>query len=74
MKDNKHIQTFEQHQENLNISDVIKRKKSKNPIIEYKKENDKFYKRNPSGGDWVEITEIEYINYKKNDKTGKFTD
>jgi hypothetical protein len=22
MKDNKHIQTFEQHQENLNISDV----------------------------------------------------
>jgi hypothetical protein len=23
MKDNKHIQTFEQHQENLNISDVI---------------------------------------------------
>jgi hypothetical protein len=23
MKDNKHIQTFEQHQENLNISDVM---------------------------------------------------
>jgi hypothetical protein len=25
MKDNKHIQTFEQHQENLNISDVRSR-------------------------------------------------
>ncbi len=25
MKDNKHIQTFEQHQENLNISDVSSR-------------------------------------------------
>jgi hypothetical protein len=25
MKDNKHIKTFEQHQENLNISDVMKR-------------------------------------------------
>jgi hypothetical protein len=23
MEDNKHIQTFEQHQENLNISDII---------------------------------------------------
>jgi hypothetical protein len=74
MKDLKHIQSFGLFKENLNISDVIKRKKSKDPIIEYKKENDKFYKRNPSGGDWVEITEIEYINYKENDKTGKFTD
>lgn len=25
MKDNKHIQSFNEHQENLNISDVIKR-------------------------------------------------
>ena len=49
-------------------------KKSKDPIIEYKKENNKFYKRNPSGGDWVEISEDEYLHYKKYDKTGKFID
>jgi len=74
MKGKNNIQSFGEFKENLNISDVIKRKKSKDPIIEYKKDNDKFYKRNPSGGDWVEITEIEYLNYRKNDKTGKFTD
>lgn len=71
MKDNKHIQSFVEFNENLN---VIKRKKSKDPIIEYKKENEKFYKRNPSGGDWIEISENEYLYYKEYDKTGKFTD
>lgn len=30
------------------------------PVIEYKEEKGKFYKRNPKGGKWVEITKSEY--------------
>ncbi len=38
----------------------------KDPKIEYKKENSKFYKRNPSGGKWVEIPEKQYLKYNEN--------
>ena len=48
--------------------------RSKDPIIEYKKVDDKFYKRNPSGGKWVEITKGEYESHKRTDKSGKFTE
>lgn len=74
MKNKNIIQKFKEFNEKSNISDVIKHKKSKEPFIEYKKKNDKFYKRNPSGGDWIEISENEYLSYKKYDKTGRFTD
>ena len=33
--------------------------KIENPKIEYKEENNKYWKRNPSGGKWVEINKYE---------------
>jgi hypothetical protein len=45
----------------------------KEPIIEYKEEDGKYYICNPSDGDWVEISKKEYDNYKVTDKKGKFT-
>lgn len=59
---------------NFNEKINLFKKEKPEPIIEYKKENDKFYKRNPSGGKWVEITERQYMYYKVNDKNGKFTE
>jgi hypothetical protein len=47
-------------------------KVSKDPIIDYKEENNTFYMRNPSGGGWIEITKKQYEYYKKYDKTGVF--
>lgn len=52
MKDNKHIQSFNEHQENLNISDVMSSKK----LI---KQNNKFYITDDG-----EITKGDTIIYK----------
>ena len=57
-----------------NFTDFNEGFRSKYPIIEYKKEDGKFYKRNPSGGKWVEITKGEYESHKRTDKSGKFTE
>ena len=36
----------------------------KNPIVAYKEEDGKYYKQNPTGGKWVEITKSEYESKK----------
>lgn len=53
--------------ENINKEDYIDEefvfsKKSKEPKIEYRKDGRRHFKRNPSGGKWVEISKKEYDN------------
>lgn len=48
-------------------------KESKDPIIEYKKENGKFYKRNPSGGKWVETKENNQFDNEDEDEESPVT-
>jgi hypothetical protein len=59
MKDKRHIQTFEQHQENLNISDVSGRY-SLDEAKKFAKEkfnSDSLKNKFPRGG-WVRIDDI----------------
>lgn len=59
MKDNKHIQSFNEHQENLNISDVSGRyslDEAKKFALE-KFNSDKMKSKYPRGG-WLKIDDI----------------
>jgi hypothetical protein len=61
MKDNKHIKTFEQHQENLNISDVISMLPTDKDVREFLKDGYMGFDENSiyleqgfeSGVEWV---------------------
>jgi hypothetical protein len=59
MKDKRHIQTFEQHQENLNISDVRSREKTIGQISDEIEELEDIKNRYERRGDLERASKIE---------------